>query len=43
VVETDPTTWLLLATGRLQWVDAVADGRVRTSGGRADISGYLID
>jgi hypothetical protein len=41
VVETDPTTWLLLATGRLSWAEAVSDGRVRMSGGRADISSYL--
>jgi hypothetical protein len=43
VVETDPTTWLLLATGRLPWAEAVADGRIRTSGNRADISPYLGD
>lgn len=36
VVETDPRTWLELATGRLDWADAVADGRVRPSGTRAD-------
>ncbi len=41
VVETDPTTWLLLATGRLPWAEAVSDGRVRVSGIRADISGYF--
>jgi hypothetical protein len=41
VVETDPLTWLLLATGRLAWADAVAQGRVTASGGRADISGYI--
>jgi hypothetical protein len=41
VVETDPLTWLDLATGRLGWVVAVASGRVRASGLRADISGYL--
>jgi hypothetical protein len=41
VVETDPITWLLLATGRLPWAEAVADGRVTVSGIRADISGYL--
>ena len=41
VVETDPVTWILLATGRLPWASAVADGRVRASGPRADISGYL--
>ena len=41
VVETDPRTWLELATGRLSWADAVADGRVSASGTRADISGLL--
>jgi len=41
VVETDPVTWLLLATGRLRWADAVAAGRVTASGSRADISSYL--
>ncbi len=41
VVETDAVTWVLLATGRLAWADAVAGGRVRASGPRADISGLL--
>ncbi|WP_154940672.1 sterol carrier family protein [Micromonospora palomenae] len=41
VVEMDPRTWLLLATGRLQWVQALAEGRVRASGPRGDISSYL--
>lgn len=41
VVETDPVTWLELATGRLDWAAAMAAGRVRASGPRADISGYL--
>jgi hypothetical protein len=41
VVETDPRTWLELATGRLQWTDAVAAGRVTASGSRADLSGVL--
>jgi Bacterial SCP ortholog len=41
VVETDPVTWIMLATGRLSWVSAVADGRVRASGPRADLSSYL--
>lgn len=35
VVETDARTWLGLATGRVAWEDAVADGRVRASGTRA--------
>jgi len=41
VVETDPRTWLELATGRLQWTDAVAAGRVTASGTRADLSHWL--
>lgn len=41
VVETDPITWIALATGRLAWDEAVADGRIRASGNRADISTYL--
>jgi Bacterial SCP ortholog len=42
VVEMDPLTWLGLATGRVTWGDAVADGRINISGNRADISGYLM-
>jgi Bacterial SCP ortholog len=41
VVETDPVTWLRLATGRLQWADAVASGAVHASGPRADLAAYL--
>lgn len=41
VVETDPLTWVALATGRLSWADAVAQGRVHASGERADLSPYL--
>ncbi|MFI6587129.1 sterol carrier family protein [Embleya sp. NPDC050493] len=41
VVETDPRTWIRLATGRLTWADAVEDGRVLASGERSDLSGYL--
>lgn len=41
VVETDAQTWLSLADGTLQWADAVADGRVRASGERSDLSPYL--
>lgn len=40
-VETDPVTWLALAAGRLDWATAVADGRARASGLRADLSAYL--
>lgn len=35
VVETDPRTWLLLATGLLALPDAAADGSLRLSGSRA--------
>ncbi|MDT0270085.1 sterol carrier family protein [Streptomyces sp. DSM 44915] len=35
VVESDPITWLRLATGRLDWPAAVASGRLRPSGERA--------
>ena len=41
VVETDPMTWLLVATGRLAWADAVDSGRVRASGIRTDLTPYL--
>jgi hypothetical protein len=41
VVETDPITWLELATGRLTWAAAVASGRLSASGRRADLAGYL--
>jgi hypothetical protein len=41
VVETDPVTWIMLATGRITWASAVGEGRIRASGPRADISGYL--
>ncbi len=41
VVETDAETWLALATGRASWADAVAEGRVRASGERSDLSGLL--
>jgi hypothetical protein len=41
VVETDPVTWLAVATGRRAWADAVAEGAVHASGERTDLSGYL--
>jgi hypothetical protein len=41
VVETDPDTWLSLATGRLTWSEAVASGAVRASGTRADLAGLV--
>lgn len=41
LVETDPVTWVSVATGRLAWGPAVADGRIRISGGRADLARHL--
>ncbi len=41
VVETDPLTWIRLATGRLGWTDAVASAAVHASGTRADLGAYL--
>jgi hypothetical protein len=41
VVETDAATWLALVTGRAEWADAEAAGRIRASGLRADLSAYL--
>jgi hypothetical protein len=41
VVETDPLTWIRLATGRLAWKDAVAEGKVSASGERADLGELL--
>jgi hypothetical protein len=42
VVETDPRTWLLLATGLLAMPDALASGALRSSGSRAgEIADWL--
>ena len=41
VIETDPESWLALATGEMAWGDAVTSGRVRASGERTDLSSYL--
>ena len=41
VVEADPVAWVQLCAGRLAWADAVADGRVKTWGDRADLSPWL--
>ena len=41
VVETDAQTWLSLCKGTVRWADAVADGRVRASGERSDLGGWL--
>ncbi|MET9695612.1 sterol carrier family protein [Streptomyces sp. NPDC006529] len=41
VVETDPLTWIRLATGRTAWAEALADARVSASGERADLAALL--
>lgn len=41
VVETDPVTWLRVATGRVQFAEAVSNGSIRASGSRADLTSYL--
>jgi hypothetical protein len=41
VVETDPATFVGLACGFVDWDVAVAGGRVRASGERADLRPYL--
>jgi len=41
VAETDPVTWIRLATGAMTWAEAVDSGAMRASGPRADLSGYL--
>jgi uncharacterized protein (TIGR03083 family) len=40
-VETDALTWLRLATGRLAFAEALADGRVQATGSRGDLSAFL--
>ncbi|MBO0774994.1 MAG: hypothetical protein J2P34_01660 [Actinobacteria bacterium] len=41
VVETDPVTWVTLASGRSSWAEATGAGLVSASGPRADLSQYL--
>jgi uncharacterized protein (TIGR03083 family) len=41
VVETDPLTWVRLATGRLAWSEARDAAAVSASGERADLAAYL--
>ncbi|QYM75245.1 sterol carrier family protein [Leucobacter luti] len=41
VIETDPDTWLALATGSLSWDEAVAAARINASGSRATLDGLL--
>lgn len=41
VIECQPLVFLLLATGRTGWQEAVSSGKVSASGQRADLSGLL--
>ncbi|MEV7867127.1 sterol carrier family protein [Streptomyces sp. NPDC088124] len=41
VVETDPLTWIRLATGRTDWRTEIDAARVGASGERADLGGLL--
>ncbi len=41
VVETDPLTWIRLATGRAAWPEALDAALVSASGERADLAPYL--
>ncbi|MFF3484751.1 sterol carrier family protein [Streptomyces sp. NPDC002701] len=41
VVETDPLTWIRLATGRTRWQAALDAAKVSASGERADLGGLL--
>lgn len=42
VVETDPRTWLLLATGKLSFAEAQPTGALRLSGSRAGEIGHCL-
>ncbi|MCT9010410.1 maleylpyruvate isomerase family mycothiol-dependent enzyme [Streptomyces rhizosphaerihabitans] len=41
VVETDPLTWIRLATGRTEWKTALDEAKVSASGERADLAKLL--
>ncbi len=41
IVETDPLTWIRLATGRVEFAACVANGTVLANGPRADLGVYL--
>ncbi|KOV51383.1 hypothetical protein ADL00_40890 [Streptomyces sp. AS58] len=41
VVETDPLTWIRLATGRLAWAEALREAVVSAGGERADLAEFL--
>lgn len=41
VVEMNAQTWLALASGELQWQEAMSRGQIQASGVRADLTQYL--
>ncbi|MET9660387.1 sterol carrier family protein [Streptomyces sp. NPDC006510] len=41
VVETDPLTWIRLATGRTEWARALDEAKAAASGERADLAALL--
>lgn len=41
VIETDPATWIGLATGSLAWAQSIAEGKVIASGVRANLDGLI--
>lgn len=41
VVETDEQTWLEVVTGAVTWEEALAAGRIRASGVRADLGSSM--
>lgn len=41
VIETDPATWIAIATGSETWGEALAAGRIHASGTRADLVDLL--
>lgn len=40
-IQTDPLTWIRVATGRMTWDDGLSSGKVLASGERADLSTLL--
>lgn len=41
VIEMDAATWIALATGELEWGEALSSARVVASGSRANLDGLL--
>lgn len=41
VIETDAATWIALATGDLDWHEAIGSDRIIASGERTDLTAYL--